>query len=120
VDSRVKAEHPIWKGIERTRMADLAIQIRDVHATVICAFCNKQGLMRPGPALVTVDGARPVCNTCGRNHAPALEFLMQVANRVPAIDRAQVDIAEALVRDTDEGEMTAVQLIISVPPTKLP
>jgi hypothetical protein len=101
-------------------MVKLAIQMRDTHASVLCALCGKQGVMRPGPALVTIDGARPVCNTCGREHAPALEFLMQVANRVPGIDSAQVDLAEALVRDTEEGEMTAVQLIISIPPIKFP
>jgi hypothetical protein len=93
-------------------MADFAITLHHEGAQESCALCGRCVAVAAGPRLVCTDSLAPVCQECGRRHAPPLAALLDLtrtAERVGSINRhtlvppleALLDLAHAAGGFTD-------------------
>ena len=71
-------------------MAHLTIKLDHVAADEICGLCGRPTDSAEGLRLFLEDGPAAVCHACGKQHAPSLVALLdlaQVAERVGRIGR---------------------------------
>jgi len=68
-------------------MIQLRLRCQTSVAADLCALCGGLLSKAPDNQLVREDTGEPVCPDCGRNHAPALAALVQLANTAQRVTR---------------------------------
>jgi hypothetical protein len=74
-------------------MTQLAIQLECPRDRESCCLCDRLLAPASGPELCLAGSQLPVCQACGKEHAPALAALLdmaRVADRVGRIGRHTV------------------------------
>jgi hypothetical protein len=67
-------------------MTQLLMQVSAVAASGPCALCGQPAGHSAGLQLIDPDG-RPVCQGCGKRHAPPLAALLQLADEAARVGR---------------------------------
>src|SRR5262245_27754749 len=68
-------------------MAELVIQHHPDARHELCALCGQRTLLAEGPQLYVADRPEAVCRECGKQHAPALLSLLDLANTARRVGR---------------------------------
>lgn len=70
-------------------MTQLLIQCKAEATNNPCGLCGQPAPSSAGTQLVLADTAAPVCNDCGRKHAPPLAALVNLADAATRIGRIE-------------------------------
>jgi hypothetical protein len=68
-------------------MPQLLLQWKPTATSGPCAACGRPAQAPIGTQLVLADTFEPVCQDCGRQHAPSLVALVQLANEAERVGR---------------------------------
>ena len=68
-------------------MIDCAIVIASTDCRVCCPVCGNEAIWGKGPRIVSADSAEPLCLACGRNQAPHLIALLDLAQTADKVGR---------------------------------
>jgi hypothetical protein len=68
-------------------MTHLAIQFQTTCVQETCALCGQAARTGEGPCLVLADRPEPVCRACGKEHAPSLVSLLDLATTARRVGR---------------------------------
>ena len=68
-------------------MIDCAIVIASSDCSACCSTCGNAALWGSGPRIVSSDTAEPMCRDCGRDHAPHLIALLDLAQTADKVGR---------------------------------
>jgi hypothetical protein len=68
-------------------MSQLLLRYSPTPVETACGLCGQQATWQAGTQLVLADTAQPVCPSCGKNHAPSLAALLQLAEEAERVGR---------------------------------
>ncbi len=97
-------------------MPQLALSCNATPTTDHCDLCGRALRASPGHRLCVADNLQPVCDDCGRQHAPALAALVHLASAAERVSRihrysvfpplsALLDLASAAEKYTCAAEV---------------
>lgn len=66
-------------------MTTIVIKIASDNRQVHCGLCARKYARAKGPELFLANSGRGVCHTCGKNHAPKLAALIDLARAAELI-----------------------------------
>jgi hypothetical protein len=70
-------------------MTHLLLQCKADATNDPCVLCGQPALVSAGTRLVLAETAAPVCQECGRKHAPELAALVSLADAATRIGRME-------------------------------
>jgi hypothetical protein len=68
-------------------MPQLLLHYSPLPAEIACGLCGAPTLFEAGTQLVLAESQQPVCEACGKQHAPPLAALLQLANEAERVGR---------------------------------